>query len=47
MNSIIICWFSLTSLVIGFTVSHNADKLLQDNAYKLLQESCPLSTCQK
>ena len=39
MNSLIICCFTLTSLVIGFTVSHNADKLLQ--------ETCPLSTCQK
>jgi hypothetical protein len=30
MSSFLICCFTLTSLVIGFTVSHNADKLLQE-----------------
>lgn len=33
MNSLIICCFTLASLVIGFTVSHNADKLLQENCF--------------
>ena len=38
MSSFLICCFTLASLVIGFAVSHNADKLLQ--------ETCHLSTCQ-